>query len=185
MQLGYHLMTRWDEKFVAGYGAKGTPEPALIQAVANVHPGHALDLACGLGRNAIYLASQGWKVTAMDSSHVALDALPRMIDGQLVDLESPDFHIEPNTFDLICDCYYLYRDLFPKLREGIKRGGLFVGVIPMIDTDPGIHPMNPAYLLNPGELRSFFADWEILHSNECKPGGDPTRRRVAELIARK
>jgi tellurite methyltransferase len=178
-------MTKWDEKFLGGYGANATPEPALIEAIKNVKSGHALDLACGLGRNAIYLASQGWNVTAMDSSQVALDALPDTIDSQLVDLESPDFQIAPNTFDLICDCYYLYRDLFPKIREGIKQGGLFVGVIPMIDNDPGIHEMNPAYLLSPGELLSFFAGWEILHNNECKPGCDPTRRRVAELVARK
>lgn len=178
-------MTKWDDKYRAGYGASSTPEPALIQAIADIAPGIALDLACGRGRNAIYLASHGWTVTAPDSSQVAIGELPASIDARCVDLESPDFQIAPDAYDLICDCYYLHRPLFPQIRAGLKPGGLFVAVIPMIDDDPAVSPMNPAYLCQPGELQSLFADWEIRHSYEGKPNRDPSRRRVAELIARK
>ncbi len=178
-------MTKWDQKYRAGYGTGGTPEPALIQAIAGAAPGTALDLACGRGRNAIYLASQGWTVTALDSSQVAIDELPGNLDAKCVDLESPDFQIPPDAYNLICDCYYLHRPLFPQIRAGLKSGGLFVAVIPMIDNDPAIAPMNPAYLCQPGELESFFAGWEILHSREGKPRRDPAGRRVAEFISQK
>jgi SAM-dependent methyltransferase len=178
-------MTKWDEKYRDGYGTNGKPEPALIRTISTVPPGHALDLACGLGRNALYLASLGWRVTALDSSQVAIDSLPNTVTAQCVDLESPDFQIAPATYDLICDCYYLYRNLFPQIWTALKTGGLFVGVIPMIDDDPAIHPMNPEYLCNPGELHSLFNDWEILHAYEGKPNGNTTRRCVAELVARK
>jgi len=178
-------MTRWDEKYRAGYGANGTPEPALTKAIADISPGVALDLACGRGRNAVYLASRRWAVTALDSSQVAINEVPSPIDARCIDLESPDFQIVPGAYDLICDCYYLHRPLFPQIRAGLKSGGLFVGVIPMIDDDPAISPLNPAYLCEPGELQSLFADWEIRHSYEGKPNGDSSRRRVAELIARK
>jgi len=177
------LMTRWDEKYRAGYGAAGTPEPLLVQAIKDVAPGLALDIACGRGRNAIFLDTNGWQVTALDSSQVAISELPHTIHPSLTDLESPDFQLAPAAYHLICDCYYLYRPLFPQLRSALKPGGLLVAVIPMFDDDPSISPMNPAYLCQPGELKSIFSDWEIRHSHEGKPA--PSRRRVAELIARK
>jgi tellurite methyltransferase len=175
------IMTKWDEKFKAGYGANGKPEPILIEAVSKIAPGHALDLACGLGRNSIYLANRGWQVTALDSSQVAVTSLPTQIDAHLVDIESPDFQIPADTYDLICDTLFLYRPVFPKIRKALKPGGLFVAVIPMADETP----MNPAYLVEPGELQDLFSDWTILHYYEGKPNGDPARRRVAELVARK
>jgi len=178
-------MTKWDEKYLAGYGAKNPAEPSLINATSAIPPGRALDLACGLGRNGLYLAAQGWHVTALDSSQVAIDSLPQTVDAHLVDLEAPDFRIALNSYDLICDCYYLDRNLFPQIRDGVKRGGLFVGVIPMVDEDPTLHPMNPAYLCSSGELRSCFSGWEILHDYEGKPAGDASKRKVAELTARK
>ncbi len=179
------MVTKWDEKYGEGYGSGGKPEEVLVRAVEDVPAGWALDLACGLGRNALHLAALGWKVTALDSSLVAIDSLPRTVDARCVDLESPDFRIAPDTYDLICDCYYLHRELFPQIRGGLKTGGLFVGVIPMPDDDPAVPAMNPAYLCKPGELQALFARWEILHSYEGKPGGDTGRRRVAELIAKR
>ena len=92
-------MTKWDEKFRAGYSAGSGPEPALVQAIHDVEPGHALDLACGFGRNSIHLAEQGWEVTALDSSQVAIDSLPASIEAHLPDLESPGFRIPPDDAD--------------------------------------------------------------------------------------
>ena len=98
-------MTKWDERYRSGYGVGGTAEPALINAVSVLKPGCALDLASGLGRNAKYLASLGWKVTALDSSQVAIDSLPGQIEAHCVDLELPGFEIAAESYDLICDCY--------------------------------------------------------------------------------
>jgi SAM-dependent methyltransferase len=127
--------------------------------------GRALDLASGLGRNALYLAAQGWEVTAVDSSSVALDILSeRAAEGLnvhpvLADLEAGEFRIEPDAWDLIVDCCYLQRDLFSSIRDGVRRSGLFVGVFPM----SGI---NPAYLTRAGEGRVLFGDWNLLHYAE-------------------
>lgn len=178
-------VTKWDERYRSGYRRDGAAEPVLRNAVAQLPPGTALDLASGLGRNALYLASLGWKVTAVDSSQVAIDSLRDLVNAQCVDLESSDFRIEPNGYDLICDCHYLQHSLFPQICNGVKNGGIFIGVISMGDDSSAVRPMNPKYLCQPGELRGIFPDWEILHSYEGKPGGDAGRRRVAELVARK
>ncbi|MGH9667444.1 MAG: hypothetical protein ACRD9L_23725, partial [Bryobacteraceae bacterium] len=90
---------------------------------------------------------------------------------------------EEDAWDLICDLFYLQRDLFPQIRAGVRPGGIFAAAIPMIDPRPGIHPMNSNFLTGPTELSAIFSDWEILYQRE-----GPRRessRAVSEIIARR
>ena len=65
---------RWDERHAAGMPIESPdPDPTLIDEVGGLRPGRALDLGAGDGRNAIWLAARGWRVTAVDFSPVALD----------------------------------------------------------------------------------------------------------------
>jgi 2-polyprenyl-3-methyl-5-hydroxy-6-metoxy-1,4-benzoquinol methylase len=66
---------RWNKRW-AGERAQTSVEPSgfLVAEVSALAPGRALDIACGAGRNAIWLARQGWRVTAVDFSEVALQA---------------------------------------------------------------------------------------------------------------
>jgi SAM-dependent methyltransferase len=183
---------RWDERYRKGeYGDKA-PEPLLVQIAAGLSPGRVLDVACGLGRNSMWLASQGWDVTAVDYSSVAVTILRERaseaglrLDIVRADLEHNGFEIQPGMWDLICDTCFLHRPLFPAVREGLRPGGVFVGVYPLAGDDAAPRPTNPAYLMNPGELRALFRGWEILHDLEGRPGNDATRRLRAELAARK
>ncbi len=155
-------------------------EPVLADAIAGLRPGRALDLACGLGRNALYLAERGWDVTALDYSAVAIESLcGQPLDARMVDLEDPAFQLPDSQYDLIADILYLQRSLFPQIRTAVKPGGIFVGVIAMLDDDPAVAPMNPDYLCTPDELRMVFADWTIHHYRE----GKNRRRNVAEIVA--
>ncbi len=64
----------WDEKYRSRAKIwSGEPNPQLIAEAAHLPPGTALDLGCGEGADAIWLASRGWKVTAVDVSAVALE----------------------------------------------------------------------------------------------------------------
>lgn len=141
-------------------------------------PGRALDLACGAGRHALYLAHLGWQVTAVDASAVALDMLRRNsgslpIEIYRADLELGDFSIEPAGYDLICDFFYAQRNLFPAVREGVRPGGTFAGAM----------HLDGSFRLNPGELRMEFAGWKILYYSESADQG--RSRRSAKIIARK
>ena len=176
----------WDRRHARGELADAPPEPVLVSAVASMTPGRALDLACGLGRHAAFLSNLGWHVTAVDYSEIALEKTRERsgaVRTVLADLERGEFVIERGAFDLIIDCCFLYRPLFPHIREGVCAGGKFVGVLPMRD-DAATKPMNPAFLVESGELLSYFWHWEIEHWRERRTGDDPARQLRAELIAR-
>jgi tellurite methyltransferase len=166
----------WDEHYSNASNLDLTPAPLLVEIADKLTPGRALDLACGGGRNALYLAQLGWSVTAVDASPVAIAAvlarahgLP--IDARVADLERGEFAIEPGAYDLICDFHYLQRDLFPAIREGVTPGGVFVGAIHL--DDGGGH----RFVVRPGELREEFTGWKILFYSEAA--------RSAKIVARR
>ena len=153
----------------------------LVELVDALPAGTALDLACGTGRNAVYLARSGWQVTAVDASPVAITRLRQVeprVDARLADLERGEFVIEPAAFDLVCDFYYLQRGLFPAIREGVRPGGTFAGAIHLPASG-----RESAFSLSAGELRNEFAGWKILYYSEAGKAG--RSRAAARIIARR
>jgi tellurite methyltransferase len=184
-------MPDWDERYRRGEHAPKEPTPLLRSAVAHLTPGRALDLACGTGRHAIFLAEHGWNVTAVDSSRVAIEILQQhagqagvAVDALVADLELGEFKIEPDAYDLICVFYYLQRDLFSEIRAGVKTGAV-VAAIHLNDGKPEARPSNPAFLLEPGELRRLFSDWEIEYYREGASDEEGHHHDTAFLICRK
>jgi SAM-dependent methyltransferase len=171
-------LQEWDERYLRGEAGEDSPETLLVDAVANLPPGRALDLACGPGRNAIWLAQRGWTVTAVDGSRVAIEMLRRRatergvaVDAVVADLESGGFEIQAASWDLIVMCRYLQRDLFAPVREGLVAGGLAVVVV-LMNSERG--PC-ARYRAGPGELAAYFEGFEVLHYREVE---------VAEIVAR-
>lgn len=185
-------MADWNERYSRGEQIIKEPMPLLLRVARELKPGRALDLACGTGRHAIFLAERGWQVVAVDASRVGIEiaeAAARThdieVDWRVADLEREEFEIEAEGYDLICVFYYLQRDLFPKIRAGVKPGGLAIAAIHTVDDSSDIKPMNPAFLLHPNELRAEFRGWEILHDYEGKPGEEGHQQRTAEIVAKK
>ena len=182
----------WDQRFAAGEDMEGgLPSPLLAQAIQGVPPGLALDLACGPGRNALFLAEHGWQVQALDASQVGLDrllsearrrGLGRSIEARRVDLEAPGFALAPDSCDLACDFYFLHRPLFDQIRRAVRPGGRFAAAIHLRHL-----PGDRGFLLEPGELRALCESWgwEVLHSRESAPGEHGHRRGSAEIVARR
>lgn len=184
-------MPNWDERYRHGEHPK-EPSPLLATAIENLKPGRALDIACGAGRHAIFLAEHGWQVTAVDSSRVGIETLQQhareagvTVEAQVADLELGEFHIEPGTYDLICVFYYLQRELFSPMRAGVKPGSMVVAAIHLNDGKKDAKPANPAFLLEPGELKQLFADWEITYYRESESDEGGHHHDTAYLIARK
>jgi len=182
----------WDERYKSGErraeDLDAAPTPLLVETVEKLPPGKALDLACGSGRNALWLAERGWNVTAVDGSAVAIEILRSRasergvtVNARVADLEKSDYQIEPSRWDLIAICYYLQRDLFEPVKQGVAPGGILISIVHI--TEPGEEPT--AHRLKPDELNRYFQDWEILHYREGKPNDTAHQRSVAEIVARK
>jgi tellurite methyltransferase len=169
-----------------------TPTPLLVETASAVAPGKApkkaLDLACGAGRNALWLAEHGWEVTAVDGAQAAIEILQSRasdrspkINAIVANLEKSEFEIEPSHWDLVAMCYYLQRNLFEPAKRGVAPGGLLISIVHM--TEPGEE--DGPHRLRSGQLEQYFAGWEILHHYEGKPNDSAYHRAVAEIVARR
>jgi tellurite methyltransferase len=172
----------WDEHFAQATELDFTPSPLLVEVAEMLPSGRALDLACGAGRNSLYLAGLGWRVVAVDSSPNALRILKQRATGlpietHLADLEADEFVIEPAGYDLICDVLYMQRSLFPQIREGVRPGGVVVAEVLLADG------RQHRFAMEPGELRAEFAGWKILYYSESPPPGHS--HATARIIARR
>ena len=174
----------WDEHYAQDANLKFTPVPLLVEVAEMLAPGRALDIASGPGRNALYLAGLGWNVVAVDASRTAIGILQDRaaaarlsIETHQADLEAGAFAIEPAGYDLIYDFFYLQRNLFPQIREGVRPGGVFTAEIHLREDD------RHRFVLEPGELRAAFAGWKILYYSEAPRAGHA--RATARIIARR
>ena len=164
------------------------PTPLVVETASRLTPGKALDLACGTGRNTLWLAQNGWRVTAVDGAAEAIATLRREavarnleITSRVADLERGELQIEPGAWDLIAMCYYLDRNLFAPAESGLARNGILLAIVHI--TEGGEEPTSTR--ARPGELKSCFEDCEILHYFEGKPADTEHRRSVAEIVARR
>jgi SAM-dependent methyltransferase len=180
---------QWNERYRAGEQVFETPAPLVVEFVRALAPGIALDLASGPGRNSLYLAERGWRVTAVDGSPVGIDLLlagarerKLSIDVRVADLEAGELAIPPEAFDLLLSCYYLQRSLIPLMKSALRPGGLLILIAHLADADQRQGTPTRAY---PDELRALFSDWAILHYREGEPGESGHRHAVVELVAKK
>ncbi|MEQ1885624.1 MAG: methyltransferase domain-containing protein [Bryobacteraceae bacterium] len=182
-------LAEWDERHRAAddvnrrseRAASPRPTPVLSQAVESLPPGNALDLACGRGEDALWLAQNGWSVTAVDGSPAAIGILTRdaqqlnlRIQTHIANLEAHEFSIAAGEWDLIVICKYFQPDLYERAIPGLTPGGVMVATALL--AAPGKHQHRVAH----GQFTSYFEGLEILHSEETK-GAHP----IAEIVARR
>ncbi|HEV3254201.1 MAG TPA: methyltransferase domain-containing protein [Candidatus Acidoferrales bacterium] len=177
----YRLRERPEEDLAA------EPTPLVVKFATGLAPGKALDLACGAGRNALWLAEQGWEVTAVDGAQAAIEILQSRaterglrVNTVVADLEKGEFEIEPSRWDLIAMCYYLQRNLYEPAKRGVRPGGVVISIVHI--TQPG--EAASQHRLVPGQLEKYFTWWEILHRREGLPNDSAHRHSVAEIVAR-
>ncbi len=117
---------KWNDKYLR---RKPPSAPARIvkKYAALSRKGRALDIAAGTGRNAIFLAKNGFSVEAVDISDVALKQLTgRYPNLQPICVDLDTFDIRPGRYDLICNIRFLNRRLFPLIIEGLMPGGILI-----------------------------------------------------------
>ncbi|MBI2182024.1 MAG: class I SAM-dependent methyltransferase [Deltaproteobacteria bacterium] len=184
---------RWDRQHAAGHGsehASGFLKEILLGDSWPIPRGWALDIATGKGRNAIFLAEQGFDVVAVDVSPVALDDARKRAAGkslsiswQQADLERVE--LPEATYDLVVDFNYLQRSLIPQIKAALKPGGHVIFETYLIGQEMIGHPKNPAYLLRHNELLELFRDFRVLCYREGKLSDHGEASFRAGLLAQK
>jgi len=181
----------WNEAFRNGAMFQKEPNELLVDTVKGRTPGKALDIAMGQGRNAIWLASQGWKVTGIDISdegiRIAKETAEKRglaIDAVLADMDTWDLGTE--RWDLVT---MIYAGADPKLveraRRSLVRGGLFVVEVFHADGTGGTRSSGFAT----GQLASMFKDgFTILRDDVVSAHADwgpPNDVPLVRFVARK
>ena len=150
--------------------------------------GRALDVACGHGRHALFLAARGWEVRAIDRNRDSIDALRSeaarlglAVHADVVDLEAEQANLGREVYDLIVVIHYLHRPLFPALLRALAPGGYLIYETFTLDQARRGRPSNPDFLLRHGELRERLAPLAILRERD----GPFEGRDIASVVARK
>jgi SAM-dependent methyltransferase len=187
----------WDERYRSHPRLwSGNPNRYLVSEASGLKPGTALDVGCGEGADAIWLAGQGWEVTGVDISAVALDraqehanAAGPQIASQIRWLATDMLHWVPeaDAYDLVTAQYVhvppaVREDLFGRLAAAIRPGGslLIVGHHPS-DLESGIPRPNLPELFFTGDdlVKLVDGSWEVV--TNAAPGretADPEGRTV-------
>lgn len=155
-----------------------------------------LDLACGSGRNGLYLIENGIPVTFADVNSTAIEQvreLASMANNQhqasfwLTDLEREgETPLAGKSFSAIMVFRYLHRPLFAQIKQAIMPNGLIIYETFTTDQAQFGRPKNPDFLLKAGELADIFSDWKILHSFEgiVESTNDRSQKKaIAQIVA--
>ena len=183
---------KWNERYRAGTGERQASR--VLKENLHLLPdnGRALDLACGLGGNAILLAQQGLTVDAWDIADVAIATLQDVATERQLSIQAAVRDVEtkppaPATFDVIVVSYFLDRDLIPALIQALKPGGLiyYQTFTRQRVSDRG--PQHEAFRLADQELLQLFSGLQILFYREEGCVGDVQKgfRDEAMLVGRK
>ena len=159
---------------------------AIVKQFFNLAGGkRALDIAAGNGRNALFLADQGFAVDAVDISDAGLNQFAgKHANVQPICADLDNFDILPNRYDLIINIKYLNRRLFPYIRAGLKRGGILIFQTFLDSPDGGKEqPLCRDYRLRENELLHAFLSLKILLYREGKEKSHDDATHLATLVA--
>jgi len=174
---------KWNEK----YHCQNYPdEPAeIVTQYAELTAGKkALDIAAGNGRNAVFLAGQGFVVDAVDIADRGLAQFAGKHDGiHPICADLDDYVIVANRYDLIVNIKYLNRRLFPYIHEGLVPGGVLIFETFLESQHPAAdQPGSSDYLLRENELLRAFLPLQIVFYREAKDVKDAESVRLASLV---
>ncbi|MCX6596895.1 MAG: class I SAM-dependent methyltransferase [Acidobacteria bacterium] len=162
------------------------PNQLLVDAVSGRPPGAALDIAMGQGRNSIYLAGQGWRVTGFDVAKAGLRVAERVAQERSLPLTAihssdEDFDFSEQRWDLIAMIYAMEKRSLLRIRAALKPGGLVV-------VEAGHKSASGApFEYESGELLKIFEGFKIIRYEEPIAAPDWSHRpiRLVRLIAEK
>lgn len=174
----------------------------VLEAMQTVKPCKALDLGCGQGRNALFLAQHGFDVTAVDQNELSLEILQSIVEQE--DLEMPVGLYDINsasigqTYDFIVSTVvlmFLQADRIPAIIQNMQEQTSIGGynlIVCAMDTEDYPCSVNFPFTFKEGELANYYQDWELIKYNESTghlhrrdENGNRIQLRFATMLAKK
>lgn len=183
------MQNKWDQRH---RGGEIGPPLGVLADYAHLLPasGEALDLACGLGGSAEFLARSGLRTTAWDLSPVAIEKLRASTVGLALQAEARDVIEAPppaDSFDVICVGHFLHRDLCPAIALALRPGGLLFYQTFTRERVDNAGPSTDRFRLATNELLELFDGLVVRVYREEGRLGDCSRgvRNIAQLVAQR
>lgn len=181
----------WTRRWAEGdYHARSAPTALVAAWACSLPKGRALDLACGNGRNALYLAEMGFTVDAVDIAPAALKLVEDVAQERglpvhhiLADLD--EYHIPAETYDLIVTSFYMNRNLIPMVKEALKPEGFVLHEQHYITDYYVSGPRDLQFRLRPNELLDLFLDFRVRFFSEMLEEEEGRLVAVERLVAQK
>ena len=170
----------WDQRYRDGsYQPRSAPLSLLEQMIDRLPRGRALDVACGGGRNALFLAAHGYEVEAVDGSPEALrlaeeQARARGLAVRWTEADLDDYAPPQTGYAVIVNCFYLNRPLLSRLTDALADDG-YIFIEQHLRTFLPV-PGNREWRLEPNELLRTFSGLRVVRYEEAV-GKDPDRDR--------
>jgi len=183
----------WEKKYSGdGYEPNRNPSALLTEWLDDRPPGRALDLACGTGRNALYLAEKGYDVSAIDTSPQAIELAEQAareeglkINWIVADLD--DYAIQEQYDLIIISFFYVNKNMVPSIINALKKGGILLYENNMLSPSAAEDKARKhRFHLKPGELQQIFKGLKVIRYEERqvdREGGRPFY--LASLVAQK
>lgn len=196
-------MTIRDENyFTDKYGLTRT-HSEVVHAASIVKPGKTLDLGCGNGRNSLYLAANGYDVTAWDKNPMSIQNLQSIREAEgldnlqvaITDLNTLSFDGEYDFILSTVVMMFLEADTIPRLIDNMQRctkpGGYNL-IVAAMDTDDFPCTVGFPFAFKTGELKNYYKGWDLLKYNEdvgelhrTDEKGNRIKLRFATMLARR
>lgn len=166
------ISEKWDQRYLSA--TDNFPQPAsVLKEYSHLIPPHgiALDIACGLGGNALFLAKTGLSVHAWDISNVAIEKLKThaLSKQQQIMTQVRDVIAQPpakECFDIIVVSYFLDRSLAKSIHDALRPNGLLFYQTFTRNKATEAGPKNPDFLLSENELLKLFGELHLLAYRE-------------------
>ena len=183
---------RWNEKYSTDeeFELPDDPIPELARRIETLPSGRALDVATGTGRNARFLASEGYEVDAVDVSDEALDRAASAAEDEGVAVnwiraDIDDFEFEADAYDVITVSFFAALDRLPDLKEALAPGGVLVYEHHLRSSDEVDIGPSDRYRYPSNHLLHACLDLTILgYEERTRPDREGRTQAVATLVGR-
>lgn len=175
---------RWNKKYLQGFEADREPSKLVVDYYRYANVGRALDIAAGVGRNSLFLATNGFMVDSVDISDVAVEKLKSLHPNITpIQADLKEYRPKAEYYDLVLNINFLERSLFPYIIECLRKDGVLIFET-FLEGSPSKTTRD--FLLRENELIHSFLKLSVIYYEEktvINHKGEEAKK--AYLVARK